>query len=81
MTESEIYDALLPVFRDVFDDETLSIEPTSNASTVAGWDSFNHIQLIVAVEGKFRVKFTSGEVESLANVGEFVRLIQKKLGR
>ena len=44
----EIFDSVTEVFRDVFDDEDLIITPETNASTIADWDSYNHINLIVA---------------------------------
>jgi acyl carrier protein len=49
------------------------------AADIAEWDSFNHINLIVATEAKFGIKFQTTEIESLRNVGHFVELIGKKL--
>ena len=51
----------------------------SRAKDIAEWDSFNHINILVASEMRFGVRFTSAEVETLNNVGDFVRLIQEKL--
>jgi acyl carrier protein len=45
---------------------------------VEGWDSFNHIKLIVATETRFKIKFKNVELESLANVGHFVQVIAAK---
>lgn len=79
MSPDEIQTALGAVFRDVFDDETLSIQAATTAKDVEGWDSLTHINLVVATEKRFRVKFTTKEVNGLANVGEFVALIARKL--
>ena len=43
------------------------------------WDSFNHINLIVAVEQKFGIKFQTAELEGMQNVAHLVSLIEKKL--
>lgn len=70
---------LSEVMRDVFDDD--SIEPTEamTARDVEGWDSLTHIRLIVSVENKFKVKFTTTEVEKLKNVGDLLKAINSKI--
>jgi acyl carrier protein len=67
------------VFRDVFDDEAIEISEKTTAKDIDGWDSLNHINLIVATEQRFRVKFTTREVNGLANVGGLISLIQQKM--
>jgi acyl carrier protein len=67
-----------PVFRDVFDDPSLVIDEKSNASTIAGWDSFAHINLIVALEGEFGVSFSTKELGEMQCVGDLIRLLEKK---
>ena len=74
----QIKEPLTNVFRDVFDDESLELRPELAAPDVENWDSLSHIDLIVAVERQFKVKFTTAEVTSLKNVGELAALIQKK---
>jgi acyl carrier protein len=66
---------LTDVFRDVFDDEALTITRETTAADVPAWDSLMHVTLIVAVERSFGVRFKSSEVASLQNVGELVDLI------
>ncbi len=79
MQSEEIYAQLTPIFHDLFDDESLVLKPGLSAGDVAEWDSFNHINLIVAVEATFRIKFQTAELESLQTVGHMVDLISKKL--
>lgn len=79
MQQQDIYAQLTPLFHDVFDDETLVLTPELTASSVPEWDSFNHINLIVAVESTFKIKFQTAELESMNTVGHLVDLIQKKL--
>ena len=79
MQQPEIYAILTPLFRDIFDDETLVLTPELTAASVAEWDSFNHINLIVAVEARLKIKFQTAELESMNTVGRMVELIEKKL--
>ncbi len=79
MQSEEIYAQLTPIFHDLFDDENLVLTPTLTAGDVPEWDSFNHINLIVAVEATFKIKFQTAELESLQTVGHLVDLVSKKL--
>ncbi len=79
MQSEEIYAELTPIFHDLFDDETLVLTPGLSAGDVPEWDSFNHINLIVAVESTFQIKFQTAELESLQSVAQLVGLISKKL--
>jgi acyl carrier protein len=78
MTEQKIYAALTGVFRDVFDDEKITIGPETTANDIDGWDSQAHVTLVVATEMKFGIRFRTAEFEKLRNVGDFVRLIESK---
>lgn len=80
MERREIEERLTGIFREVFDDESITLRDDMTAADVKDWDSFNHINLIVAVEGAFRIRFTTQEVNHMANVGEFIALIARKLG-
>jgi len=79
MQQQDIYAQLTTIFHDLFDDETLVLSPGLTAAEVPDWDSFNHINLIVAVESRFKIKFQTAELESLHTVGHLVELIEKKL--
>jgi acyl carrier protein len=69
---------LQDIFRDLFDDDTLVIENRTAAADVPGWDSLKNIKLIVRIEKAFNIRFGTGEVVSLNNVGELLALISKK---
>ena len=79
MQQQEIYAILTPIFRDMFDNEMLVLRPELTAASVPEWDSFNHINLIVAIEARLKIKFQTAELESLNTVGRMVDLIEKKL--
>ena len=75
MTRAEVYERMNAVFRDVLDDDTIELHDETVADDVDGWDSFEHINLIVAIEEEFSFKIPMGKVVSMANVGEMVDVI------
>jgi acyl carrier protein len=79
MQSQEIYATLTAIFHDLFDDDTLVLTPELTAEEVPEWDSFNHINLIVAIESHFNIKFQTAELEQLHTVGHLADLIQQKL--
>jgi acyl carrier protein len=68
---------LTGVFRAVFEEDDLVVTRSTSAKDVAGWDSVMHVTLMIAVERAFGVRFKSGNVAGLKNVGELVDLIDK----
>lgn len=81
MQDSQIYEKLAGTFRDVFDDNNIQISSQTSASDIENWDSFNHINLVLAIQASFGIKFSSSELESMENVGDIVMLIQRKLAK
>ena len=79
MQQQDIYTALTTIFHDLFDDDTIVLNPGLTAADVPEWDSFNHINLIVAIEARFGIKFQTAELESMQTVGHLADLIQSKL--
>ena len=67
------------IFKVVFGDDKLMINSNSNSNNVVGWDSLNHIYLIVAIEKEFNIKFTTELIMTWENVGEMVRYIAKNV--
>ena len=79
MESSEIIEQLTGIFRDALDDQNLTLSPELTASDVSQWDSFTHINIVVACEMRFGIRFRTAEIDQLRNVGEFVALIEHKL--
>jgi len=77
----DILEELTPVFHEVFDDDSIVITRQSTANDIDGWDSLCHMNLVMAVELKFKVRFALGELPSLRNVGDLIELVQKKLAK
>ena len=75
----EIAARLQGVFRDVFDDESIVLRDDMTADDIEDWDSLTHINLIVATEKEFKLKFNLAEIKGLKNVGEMVQLLERRL--
>lgn len=78
MEKTEILLKVQDIFRDLLDDESIVLIAETSANDVEGWDSLTHIQLIVAIEKSFKVKFSSREILSWKNVGEMIDCIALK---
>lgn len=78
-TDDAIWPRLIEVLRETFDDDRLAVTAESTARDVEGWDSVSHIQLLVAIEKEFGIRFNTGEVAGLKNVGEMAALIRSKV--
>ncbi len=74
-----VWNDLTGIFRESLDNDSLVLTETTTAKDVDGWDSITHVLIVVAVEKKFRVKFTAGEIQKLQNVGDLAALIRRKL--
>ena len=79
MTREEIFEGLNEVFQDVFDDEDIVVNETTTADDIEDWDSLEHINLIVAVERHFGMKFSMGEVTGMKNVGAMADIIAERV--
>lgn len=80
MSKEEVFVKLNEVFRDVFDDESITVTETTTADDIEEWDSLEHINLLAAVEQEFGMKFNMGQVVSMKNVGEMADIIVNQIG-
>lgn len=78
MTREEVFERLNKVFRDVFDDDDITVTENTTSADIDDWDSLEHINLVAAVEQEFGMKFTMGQVVTMKNVGEMVDIILQK---
>lgn len=76
MDEAQIYERLAEIFRDIFDDDSISVTPELSAKDVDGWDSLTHIRLMLTVEKAFKIKFSTSEIGALKEVSDLVTLIK-----
>ncbi len=67
------------VFVEFFDDEEIVLQPSSTADDVEGWDSLATIELMIELEREFGIRFSTGEMAALKNVGELIDRIARDL--
>ena len=79
MEKNEILNQVQEIFRDVLDNEDIILTNETTANDVEEWDSLSHIQLIVAIEKNFKLKFTSLEIMKWKNVGEMIDSIYQRI--
>jgi acyl carrier protein len=79
MSKDEILSKINEIFRDIFNDETLQITEQSSAKDIDEWDSLNNIQIVIAVEKKFKVRFKAADIRNWNNVGEMCDSIASQL--
>jgi len=74
-----VLEPLTEIFREVFDDDDIIISPEMTANDVDGWDSLSHVNLIVSIEARFKIKFTQKELLTFKNVGDLMKSIESKI--
>ena len=78
MEKAQILDEVQAIFCDVLDNEEIVLASETTADDIEEWDSLTHIQLIVAIEKHFKIRFTSREILSWQNVGQLIDSIAAK---
>lgn len=78
MEKNQILAEVQEIFRDVLDNEDIVISCETVADDIEEWDSLSHIQLVVAIEKHFKIKFVSKELLDWKTVGDMVDCISKK---
>ena len=78
MESSEILKQVNAIFIDILDNNDIVLDRETTANDVEDWDSLTHIQLVVAIEKHFRLRFVSAEIRNWKNVGEMCDTISKR---
>lgn len=79
MANADVYRQLTAIFREVFDDDFITLTPETTAADIRDWDSAAHVNLVVAIETRLKIRFKTFELESLHNVGHLAALVEAKL--
>jgi acyl carrier protein len=79
MERAEISAKVQDIFRDILDEDSIVLSDATTAKDIEGWDSLTHIQLVVAIEKFFKIKFPSRVIMSWKNAGEMIDSISGKL--
>jgi acyl carrier protein len=78
MDENSIISLLNDIFRDIIEDDEISLSRDLTADDVDGWDSLNHTLIISEIQKKFEIKFNLTEVLGFEKVGDLVDSILDK---
>ena len=78
MEKIEVLNKVQDIFRDVLDNEEIVLNMEMSASDIEEYDSLAHIQLVVAIEKAFGIKFTSSEIVEWKKIGDMVNCIASK---
>jgi acyl carrier protein len=76
--DRDIYAGLAGIFSDVFLRDDIPLSPTLSAKEVNGWDSFKQIEIVMATEEYFTMKFTSAELDNMQQLGDLVRIVGER---
>lgn len=78
LDEQVVYDGLQEIFADVFMRDDIVLSPSLTAKDVVGWDSHKQLEIIMATEQRFAMRFTSAEVDGLRSLGELVGVVASR---
>jgi acyl carrier protein len=81
MSHDDIWSRIVKVVRDTFDDEALDVTRATSAQDVAAWDSLTNVELVVALQEEFGIRFNTGEIAAFKNAGELANAITAKVAR
>lgn len=79
MERKIVLEKIQEIFRDILDNDNIILTESTCADDIEEWDSLSHIQLIVAIEKDFKVKFTSTDIFNWVNVGEMINTIEERI--
>jgi acyl carrier protein len=79
LNKKQIMSRIASLLADVLEVDKVALKETTTADQVEGWDSINHVRLLIAIEREFGFEFASNEATGLRNVGALVSMIQSKL--
>lgn len=79
MDKQEIFQTIIEICKEVFENEDLVLTEASSAADVEEWDSLTHLSLINELEVKYDVEFTLDEVTKSQNLGELLNALMKHI--
>jgi acyl carrier protein len=79
MDSEQIIQQVNSIFIDILDNDDIKLSRDTTANDIEEWDSLNHIQLVVAIEKHFKIRFTTAEIYKWKNIGDMCDMIASKL--
>lgn len=78
---SKVISQIEQIFQQVFNNPEIAISRDTTAQDIDGWDSLNHIRLIISIEMELGITFDSNEVAELTNVGDLIDYIESQINQ
>ncbi len=79
-TDDALLADITDILRDVFDEDDLVVTPEFSRKDNELWDSMNHLNIVFALESKFRIKFGVVDIEEMQSVADIMNIVKKKTG-
>lgn len=79
MERDDVFQEVVGIAREVFDNDTINLTEMSTAADVEEWDSLTHLSFINEIEEKYDVGFTLDEVTGSKNLGELINSLMKHI--
>jgi acyl carrier protein len=79
MERNDVLKKVNDVFKDILDNDNIILRDETTANDIEEWDSLAHVQLVVAIERSFKIRFTSREIQSWENIAEMLDCICDKI--
>ena len=76
--EADRLDGLTEIFQDIFQDDGLILTRSMTRDDLPQWDSMNHLNILMALEMRYRIKFSLVEIEAAQSVGDILQMIRRK---
>jgi acyl carrier protein len=77
--QDQILQQVAEIIADTLGLERLTLTRATTAADVEGWDSLANVQILVAIEKRFRIRFRTGQIAAMNNVGELIDGIERQL--
>ncbi len=79
MSKKEVFDKVVTICKEVFENETLELTEESCAQDIVEWDSISHLNIISDIEDEFKISFTLEEISNAKNLGELIEALMRHI--
>ena len=79
MKRDEIFEKIVEICRDVFENDELLLTEQTSREDVEAWDSLSHLNLISDIQDEFDITMTLEEISESKNIGKLVDVCMKYL--
>ena len=78
MNSQKVPQSLRDIFADTLEIAPEEVTPELDGESTENWDSFRHLQLILALEGEYGVQFDPQQIPELTTVSRIMTALASK---